>query len=32
MESADSTAMLRKCRFKKVVIRGTDYTEAYTVP
>ncbi len=25
IESADSIAMLKKCRFKKVIIRGTDY-------
>jgi hypothetical protein len=32
IESADSIAMVKKCRFKKVVIRGTDYGMDYMVP
>jgi hypothetical protein len=32
IESADSIAMVKKCRFKKVVIRGTDYAVDYMVP
>jgi hypothetical protein len=32
IQSADSIAMLKKCRFKKVIIRGNDYTEGYMVP
>jgi hypothetical protein len=31
IQSEGSLAMLKKCRFKKVVIRGTDYAEAYAI-
>ena len=32
IESSDSVALLKKCRFRKVVVRGTDYTETYVIP
>lgn len=32
VESSDSVALLKKCRFKTVVIHGTDYSETYIIP